>query len=74
MDASAILDLVTKAGPYGLFALAFYMWRLEREERIATQKSFVTLMADGLRAMTGTENALRELRQTFFGHATHSDG
>ena len=71
MDVAMILDVVTKAGPYALFALAFYAWKIEREERIATQKSFVTLITDGLKATNETTNALRELRQSLFGYISH---
>jgi len=62
MDPLNFLELLTKAGPFALFFLMFYIWYLERRERLDTQKSFRTLTELGFNAMKGTEDVLRELR------------
>lgn len=38
MDPTAFLDLVTKAGPWAVAILLFIGLRLERQERLDTQK------------------------------------
>lgn len=61
-DFATILDLVTKAGPYALFALTFWLLRQEREERLASQERERKLSRDMLVMMTKTTNAIRSLR------------
>lgn len=68
-----LLDLLQKAGPFALFLIAAWAWREERRERMATQKSFNELMAQGLTAMVGTEHALRELRRLFIQRRGQED-
>ena len=64
----AILELITRAGPYALFIVTVIAWRLERQERIDTQKSFRELMSTTLVALNETGNALKEFRYVFGRH------
>jgi len=61
MDVS-ILDLLTKAGPYALFILIFFIWQLERKERLDAQERERNLVKEFLQTNIRTTNALRSLR------------
>ena len=65
-----LIELVKSAGPYAPFILMFYLWKNERDERIATQESFRRMTSDNLTAVNGMTDAIRELRFTIFGRHT----
>lgn len=73
-----LMDLFIRLGPYGLFAFAVWVYKNERDERIATQKSFNELSKSGIDAMNEVKNSIRDLTVTLFdgrrgGHVDRPD-
>ncbi len=70
MDALGFIDLLTKAGPYGLAAVLFFFYRQERAERLDAQKALEELLREtvreGLNAVNANTGALRSLRNRLF--------
>lgn len=58
----SILDLVTRAGPYGLFILTLWWLKQERSERLEAQKRERDLTRELLASHVKTTNAIRSLR------------
>jgi hypothetical protein len=62
MDIPTIIDLATRAGPYGLAVVFFWMWKLEREERLRLQEALMR----GIEVVANVNNTLQEFRSSLW--------